>query len=75
MNELINLVVQRTGISQEDAQKAVQVMVDFLKTKLPAPLASHLDSLLAGGMGASAIGGEAGELLKGALGGFFGGKK
>ena len=46
MNELINVIVQKTGISQENAQKAVQVTLGFLKTKLPAPLAGQLDSFL-----------------------------
>ena len=46
MKELINTIVQKTGISQENAQKAVQVMLGFLKTKLPAPLAGQVDSVL-----------------------------
>ena len=46
MKELINVIVQKTGISQENAQKAVQVTLGFLKTKLPAPLAGQLDSFL-----------------------------
>ena len=46
MNELINVIVQKTGISQENAQKAVQVTLGFLKTKMPAPLAGQLDSFL-----------------------------
>ena len=46
MNELINLIVKKTGISQENAHKAVLVVFDFLKTKLPAPIASQLDSFL-----------------------------
>ena len=46
MNELTNIIVQKTGISQENAQKAVQVTLGFLKTKLPAPLAGQLDSFL-----------------------------
>jgi hypothetical protein len=46
MKELINIIVQRTGISEENAQKAVQVTLGFLKTKLPAPLAGQLDSFL-----------------------------
>ena len=46
MKELINIIVQKTGISQENAQKAVQVMLGFLKTKLPTPLAGQLDSFL-----------------------------
>ena len=48
MKELINIIVQKTGISQENAEKAVQVMLGFLKTKLPAPLAGQLDSFLIG---------------------------
>jgi hypothetical protein len=76
MDELINLVVQRTGISQEDARKAVEVVIDTLKSKLPAPFASHLDSFLSGGVsgGVGTLAEEAGELLKGELGGMFGGK-
>ena len=46
MKELTNIIVQKTGISQENAQKSVQVMFGFLKTKLPAPLAAQLDSFL-----------------------------
>jgi hypothetical protein len=46
MKELINIIVQKTGISEENAQKAVQVMLGFLKAKLPTPLAAQLDSFL-----------------------------
>jgi hypothetical protein len=77
MDELINLVVQKTGISQDDARKAVEVIVTALKSGLPAPLASHIDSLISGGMsgGVSTLEAEAGEMLKGKLGGLFGGSK
>lgn len=73
MNELINLIVQKTGISQENAQKAAQTVIDFLKTKLPAPVAGQVDAVLAGDM--SGVAGQAGEMLKGKLGGAFGGQK
>ena len=46
MKELINVIVQKTGISQENAQKSVQMTLAFLKAKLPAQLASQLDSFL-----------------------------
>ena len=46
MKELIKVIVQKTGISEENAQKAVQVTLGFLKTKLPAPVAAQLDSFL-----------------------------
>ena len=49
MKELINIIVKKTGISQENAQKAVQVTLGFLKTKLPAPLAVQLDLFLSAG--------------------------
>jgi hypothetical protein len=46
MKELINTIVQKTGISQENAQKSVQVTLGFLKAKLPTPIAAQLDSFL-----------------------------
>jgi len=74
MNELINLVVQKTGISQDDAQKAVQVVVDALKSKLPAPIAAQVDTFLSGGLsgGVDALEAEAGGILKSELGGMLG---
>ncbi len=75
MNELVDLVVQRTGLSQEDAQKAVGVVIDFLKSKLPPSLAVHVDSLISGGSAgvAEAIEAEVGGLLENKLGSLFGG--
>ena len=73
MDELINLIVQKTGISQENARKAAQTAIDFLKTKLPAPVAGQVDAVLDGDM--SGVAGQAGEMLKGKLGGAFGGQK
>jgi len=74
MDELVNAVVQKTGMSQEDAQKAVLAVIDFLKTRLPSPIAEHLDSFLTGGVGGglSAFEGEAEDLIKGKLGALFG---
>jgi hypothetical protein len=76
MDELINLVVQKTGMSQDNARKAVEVVINELKSRLPGPIASHLDSFLSGGMsgGVSTLADEAGEMLKGKLGNLFGGK-
>lgn len=70
MNELVNAIAQKTGISQENAQKAAQAAIDFLKSKLPAPIAGQLDAILAGNM--SGLSGQAGEMLKGKLGSAFG---
>jgi uncharacterized protein (DUF2267 family) len=76
MDELVNIVVQRTGLSQEDARKAVQAVVDTLKQRLPGPIASHLDAFLTGGVqgGIGVLSEEVGELLKGKLG-VLGGEK
>jgi hypothetical protein len=71
MNELVNLVVQKTGLSQENAQKAVQTVIDFLKSKLPAPIAGQVDAALRGDF--SGTTGQAGEMFKGKLGGMMGG--
>jgi hypothetical protein len=46
MNELVNLVVSKTGIPAATAQTVVNVVLDFLKKKLPAPVAGQIDGLL-----------------------------
>jgi len=61
MNELVQLVQQKTGLSQEMAQKAVDTIAGYLKTKLPEPMAAGLDSLLGGGAGTEAAGQAAAE--------------
>lgn len=76
MDELINVVVQKTGLSQEQAAQAVTAVIGFLKTRLPAPIAAQLDSFIGGGAsgGSGAFASRAGEMLKGKLGGMFGGR-
>jgi hypothetical protein len=46
MNELVNLIVKKTGIPQATAQTIVNLMVDYLKKKLPGPIGSEIDVLL-----------------------------
>ncbi len=46
MNELVNLVVKKTGLPQATAQQVVQIVVDFIKKRLPAPVAAQIDGLL-----------------------------
>jgi hypothetical protein len=69
MDELINLVSEKAGISESQAKTAVTTVVDYLKDKLPSPIDQQVDSVLAGG----ASGGSATDLTKG-LGGMFGKK-
>ncbi len=63
MDELIKPVQQKTGISQEQAQTAVTTVLDFLKQRLPAPIAAQIDGVLNN------------QGIAGALGGMLGGKK
>jgi len=49
MDELINMVAEKAGLTAEQAKTAVTTVLDFLKQKLPAPLASQIDGLLSGG--------------------------
>jgi hypothetical protein len=65
MDELVKLVAGKLGIADDKAKLAVETVVGFLKKKLPAPLASQIDGVLAGGGG---IMGKAAGFIKG-LGG------
>jgi uncharacterized protein (DUF2267 family) len=69
MDELIKLVSEKAGISQDQAQQAVKTVMGFLKDKLPAPIAGQVESALSGGELP-----DAGGLGK-KLGGLLGGKK
>lgn len=67
MDELVQLVSQKTGMSEEISRMAVEVVVNYLKEKLPGPLAGQIDNVL-GGAGAVD---DLGDLTKG-LGGLLG---
>ncbi len=71
MEQLINLITEKTGISEEKAQVAVETVIGFLKEKLPDPIAGQIDSFLGGTEGEESEGGIGGMLKKG-LGGIFG---
>ncbi len=72
MEELVKMIAKETGISEEMARKAVNVVMDYLKDKLPESIAGHVDALL-GGADLSQADGllDAGKDL---LGGLLGGK-
>ncbi|HAL16395.1 MAG TPA: hypothetical protein DCP32_06475 [Anaerolineaceae bacterium] len=55
MDELVALVVKKTGLSEEVARKAVATVIDFLKKKLPAPVAGQIDLVLGKGGGKEAL--------------------
>ncbi len=69
-SELVQVVVERAGISEDQAEKAVNVVLEQLKTRLPAPVAGQIDSFLEGD-GGKAGGTDVGDIAKRA-GGLFG---
>ena len=71
MNEIIQRLIDKTGIPEDKAGIAVETVVTFLKEKLPTPLAGQLDGLMTG-----ASSENTGVLAAGvgALGGLFGKK-
>jgi hypothetical protein len=68
MDELVELVAQKTGISKENAEVAVETVLGFLKDKLPEPIGGQIDAILSG-EGA----GNLGDIAQ-SLGGLFGKK-
>ena len=68
MEELVKRVAEKTGLSEDKAKTAIDTVVGFLKERLPAPIAGHVDSAL------NAAGGtvvdKASDLI-GGIGGMF----
>ena len=64
MDELVKLVSQKTGIPESTARQAVETVLDYLKDKLPAPIAAQVDNVVKGG-GATALGKGLGGILGG----------
>jgi ribosomal protein L7/L12 len=67
MDELVKLVSEKTGISEEQARQAVETVIGYLKDNLPEPIAGQIDKALSGD------GVDVEDLTKG-LGGMLGGK-
>jgi hypothetical protein len=63
MEELVKLVSEKTGLSKEMSEQAVKLVLDYIKKKLPKPVAAQVDAVLGAGSAADM------------LGGLFGGKK
>ncbi len=64
MEELVRLVVQKTGLPEPTARTAVETVIGYLKQRMPEPLSGQIDAALAGGA-------NLGDVAKG-LGGLFG---
>ena len=61
MEELVILVSQKTGLSKEVSAEAVKIVVDFIKKKLPKPVAAQVDAVLGAGSAMDALGGLFGK--------------
>jgi hypothetical protein len=48
MQELLNKLMSEVGLSAEQAQKSLQTVMDFVKTKLPPQLAANVDAMFSG---------------------------
>lgn len=60
MDELIKQVTAKAGISEDQARSAVSTVLDFVKTRLPAPIASQIENAMGGEGGG--IGGTLGDM-------------
>lgn len=49
MDELVNRVSDRVGIGEDQARKAVKIVVGFLKERLPGPVSGQLEGFLGQG--------------------------
>ena len=73
MDELVKLVASKVGISEAQAQQAVQIVLGFLQDKLPQPWGSHLDKVVEGDLSGLGNLGDMGDMASG-LGGLLGKK-
>ena len=58
MEELIQTVADKTGISPDQAKSAIETIIDHLKDKLPMGLGDKIESFLQGGSDSSSLGDE-----------------
>lgn len=72
-SEVAELVAKKVGISAQQAEQAVDVIVDFIKQKLPPTVAGQVDAVLDGSVNLSD--GIGLDDAAGLLGGLLGGKK
>ena len=63
MDELVKLVSEKTGLNKEMSTMTINLVLDYIKKKLPKPVAAQVDMVLGAGSATDAIGG------------LFGGKK
>jgi len=67
MNELVNLIVKKTGIPDATARIIVNLVVDYLKKKVPAAMGPEIDAVLSNDANV--------QKAEGVISGLFGKKK
>ena len=76
MDKLLELVQEKAGISADQAKKAIEAVVGFMKDKLPGPIGDQLSKFVDGGDDDEGGDDEGGGMLGGItdkLGGLLGG--
>ena len=70
MNEIIQRLIEKTGLPEDKARMALDTVVQFLKERLPGPMAAQIDGFISGDSGMS---GKVADMAAGLSGAF--GKK
>ena len=70
MEELVQVISQRTGLPADQARGAAVAAIDFIKSKLPESMQGYVDMALNSGM-TDDVANQASNML----GGMFGDKK
>lgn len=65
MDDLVKLVADKVGVTETQAQQAVEIVLSYLKDNVPEPIAGQIDAALKGDLSGL------GDLASG-LGGLFG---
>jgi hypothetical protein len=73
MDEVVDLVAKRVGVSEDVARQAVNVVLGYLKGKLPQPVGSRIEDVLLTGESIDDVSDLVGD-LGGGLGGLLGRK-
>jgi hypothetical protein len=75
MKELVDLIVKKTGLPRETAEKVVKIVIQFLKDKLPDAFDALVDKVLVAGNDGKLDAADAAQLLGGLFTAVQAGKK
>ena len=68
MEQLAKLIAKKVGITEKQAAQAIEMVLNFIKDKLPEPFGSQVEKLLGDDAGGGLDLGDAANLLGGLLG-------